>query len=126
MKLTKNYGFRKPEADDFINHEDWAAMMDAVDEELAGKADGSVSCLVIMRADQWTGDAPPYLISFVIEDLADHNVEIVPIPDITEEQVQGFMDAQIMTGRIEKNTVTLKAYGEEKPSINLPVIAIIR
>ncbi len=93
-------------------------------EEIRKKAERSIQ--VTLHADEWSGEAPPYSISFAIEDLADHNVEIVPIPDITEEQVQGFMDAQIMTGRIEKNTVTLKAYGEEKPSINLPVIAIIR
>lgn len=34
MQETTNYGFRKPGGDDFINNEDWAAALDAVDTTL--------------------------------------------------------------------------------------------
>lgn len=34
MQKTKNYGFNKPDENDFINSNDWATMMDQVDTEL--------------------------------------------------------------------------------------------
>ena len=41
MQETANYGFHKPEADDFIDPGDWAAMMDAVDAQLKAQEEAT-------------------------------------------------------------------------------------
>ena len=82
MQETANYGFHKPEADDFIDPGDWAAMMDAVDaqlkaqEEATGQVTENLEAVaaeaVKNKADRyrehaatllssgWTGSEAPY------------------------------------------------------------------
>lgn len=93
---------------------------------LVGKANKSLSYPVTLQAGSWTGESAPYSIAFSLEGLLDQSVEIIPDPSVTSEQVQAFVSAQIVTGTTEEGSVTLKAYGGNKPEVDLPIIAIIR
>lgn len=61
MKTTTNYGFKKPEKNEYINIDDLNDNMDAIDEEMAKKADaegGDISNTLISNADEIKTEYP--------------------------------------------------------------------
>lgn len=100
--------------------------IESIREDMNEKADKAVSIPFILLSESWTGDVAPYLISFTLNGLIDQDVEIIPQSSVTPEQIQGFINAQIITGETSYGVVTLKSYANEKPDMNLPIVAIIR
>ena len=79
-----------------------------------------------MNASSWSGSSAPYTITLSINGVTtSNNVEILIPGSATNAQVEAWMAAGIVNGAQTTNSVTLKAYGD-KPSINIPIEAIIR
>lgn len=93
---------------------------------LEKKAGVSVSRGTILEAAGWTGEAPPYSYTILLEEAAeDNNIEIIPPARMTGEQYEQLADAGICGGTQTTGSITLLAYGD-KPVIDLPVIVLVR
>ncbi len=147
MQTTKYYGFRKPEADDFIDSEDWADMMDQVDaqlktqEEATGKVTGDLESLAAeavkgkanlyqgyaatLPKTAWTGSAAPYSNTVEIQGVGiDSDVCVFADPAWTPSQAEAWAGAMILAGEAAEGALTLKAYGD-KPGVDLPVRVLV-
>ena len=90
------------------------------------KVNKSSKVSATMYASSWSGSSAPYTITLSINGVTtSNNVEILIPGSATNAQVEAWMAAGIVNGTQAANSVTLKAYGD-KPSINIPIEAIIR
>lgn len=90
------------------------------------KVNKSSKVSATMNASSWSGSSAPYTITLSINGVTtSNNVEILIPGSATDAQVEAWMAAGIVNGTQTANSVTLKAYGD-KPSINIPIEAIIR
>lgn len=147
MQETANYGFHKPEEEDFIDPGDWAAMMDAVDaqlkiqEEATGqvteglkeaaveavknKADRYKKHAATLPSSGWTGSAAPYTNTLTVPGItAGNDICVLPDPAWTLPKAQAWAGAMVLAGEQGENTLTLKAYGD-KPEMDLPIVILI-
>lgn len=93
---------------------------------LGAKVNKSSKVSATMNASSWSGSSAPYTITLSINGVTtSNNVEILIPGSATNAQVEAWMAAGIVNGTQAANSVTLKAYGD-KPSINIPIEAIIR
>ena len=93
---------------------------------LGTKVNKSSKVSATMNASSWSGSSAPYTITLSINGVTtSNNVEILIPGSATNAQVEAWMAAGIVNGTQAANSVTLKAYGD-KPSINIPIEAIIR
>ena len=93
---------------------------------LASKVNKSSKVSTTLNASSWSGSSAPYTITLSINGVTtSNNVEILIPGSATDAQVEAWMAAGIVNGTQAANSVTLKAYGD-KPSINIPIEAIIR
>ena len=93
---------------------------------LSTKVNKSSKVSATMNASSWSGSSAPYTITLSINGVTtSNNVEILIPGSATNAQVEAWMAAGIVNGTQAANSVTLKAYGD-KPSINIPIEAIIR
>ena len=93
---------------------------------LGAKVNKSSKVSATMNASSWSGSSAPYTIILSINGVTtSNNVEILIPGSATNAQVEAWMAAGIVNGTQAANSVTLKAYGD-KPSINIPIEAIIR
>ena len=93
---------------------------------LGAKVNKSSKVSATMNASSWSGSSAPYTITLSINGVTtSNNVEILITGSATNAQVEAWMAAGIVNGTQATNRVTLKAYGD-KPSINIPIEAIIR
>lgn len=93
---------------------------------LGAKVNKSSKVSATMNASSWSGSSAPYTITLSINGVTtSNNVEILIPGSATNAQVEAWMAAGIVNGTQATNSVTLKAYGD-KPSINIPIEAIIR
>ena len=65
MKTTANYGFKKPEKNEYINIDDLNDNMDAIDKEMARY--NRTLIYSTLTADAWTGDEAPYEQTVAVE-----------------------------------------------------------
>jgi len=93
---------------------------------LGAKVNKSSKVSATMNASSWSGSSAPYTITLSINGVTtSNNVEILIPGSATNAQVEAWMAAGIVNGTQAANSVTLKAYGD-KPSINIPIEAIVR
>lgn len=135
MKTTTNYGFKKPEDDDFFNVQDFAEMMDDVDTQLKAQENKTQSAgdkaskykrtTATIPSAGWTGDTAPYTNTITVSGItATNDIQVLPSYDWTTEQAEAWGGAMILSGSQSENTMTLKAYGD-KPVIDIPVVILI-
>lgn len=80
-----------------------------------------------LLASGWTGDSAPYSYTLAVTGVtATSNQEWLPALDITTEQLAALQAANIQDGGQAAGSVTLKAFGEDKPTIDLPIRIILR
>ena len=95
-------------------------------ESLKTKANKSASKDYTLLASAWNGDTQPYACTLSVEGVTDsNNVELIVASTVTLVQVEAFQNAMIITGTQAIGSITLKAFGE-KPSIDLPIVVIVR
>lgn len=98
----------------------------ATSEDLAAKANKSITITANLQAAGWTGTEAPYTYPLTVSGVtATSNQEILPALGITTEQLDAMQAANIQDGGQSANTITLKAYGD-KPTIDLPIRVIKR
>lgn len=86
----------------------------------------STSVSATLLSTGWTGTSAPYSITVAVTGAtATNNLELISTTTITAVQVKAMAQAQIVTGTQTTNSITLKAFGK-KPTVDLPVIVIIR
>lgn len=99
----------------------------ATEDDLAAKADKSTDTTATLLASGWTGDSAPYSYTLAVAGVtADSNQELLPALDITTEQLSALQAANIQDGGQAAGSITLKAFGEDKPTIDLPIRIILR
>lgn len=92
------------------------------------KVNKSTTHTKTLLATGWTGDAAPYNQAITIEGMNDSkNWEVTNStnPMMTEEELEAFSSARILAGPQSTNTINLVAYGE-KPTIDIPILVIVR
>lgn len=95
--------------------------------DVENKADKSNTVTATLLASGWTGDSAPYSYTLAVTGVtATSNQELLPALDITTEQLVALQAANIQDGGQEAGSVTLKAFGEDKPTIDLPIRIILR
>lgn len=80
-----------------------------------------------LLASGWTGDSAPYSYTLAVAGVtADSNQELLPALDITSAQLAALQAANIQDDGQAAGSITLKAFGEDKPTIDLPIRIILR
>ena len=81
---------------------------------------------IMLEADKWQGTESPYSYTIELENVTEQDtIDLLTPDDITLDQMNGYKDANICSGDLGTNTLTIYAHGE-KPSIDLPIIIIKR
>ena len=94
-----------------------------VQDQLNNKSNLSIKEEVELEASSWRADKT-YI--YTHSNITETNVvELIPATNITEEEYEALQDAQIIGSAQAADSITLKAMGEV-PTINIPVIFIIR
>lgn len=93
------------------------------------KADKSVTIKTTLLASDWTGDTAPYILTLSVEGVTEtNNIEVLPPPNLYEldESIRDAMcNADIDGGKQGVGWIELIA-NDEKPTVDLPVIVIVR
>ncbi len=126
MQETINYDLKKPEENEWADVEVLNENMDKIDEILLKKADKSITKSATLLASAWTGTEAPYTLRLTVaEATATNNIEVNPPANLTIAQRDAMCNADIDGGGQGEGYIELIAY-DEKPTIDLPVILIIR
>ena len=82
---------------------------------------------VTLNSGSWSGSSAPYSYTISNSSITDTNeaVEIAPNNSASNDQLKSYMLAGLCGGTISSGKVVLKAFGK-KPSINIPIVMIIR
>jgi len=103
------------------------AAFNAALADVENKADKSDTVTATLLATGWTGDNAPYTYTLAVTGVtATSNQELLPALDITTEQLAALQAANIQDGGQTDGSITLKAFGEDKPTIDLPIRIILR
>lgn len=95
--------------------------------DLDSKANKSIDITATLLASGWMGENAPYIYNLSVTGVtATSNQEHLPALDITTEQLAALQAANIQDGGQAAGSVTLKAFGEDKPTIDLPIRIILR
>ena len=90
------------------------------------KASKSIVLEETIKASNWTGTSAPYTNKILIESVEEDTiVELVLPSGMTSTEKMAYQDAQILNGSQENGSITIKSWGI-KPSIDLPVVLIVR
>lgn len=104
-----------------------AHLWSKIKAKLDAKADKSTTTEATLLASGWTGDSAPYSYTLAVPGVtADSNQELLPALGITTDQLAALQAANIQDGGQAAGSVTLKAFGEDKPTIDLPIRIILR
>ena len=120
-KYTSNFGFTKPDVNEFYNvnvqNENW----DKLDEELTKITNPEVVSITLSKSN-WVGTVAPY--TYTIPGYEGKTVEVVEDVNMTAEQLETIENAKIKGDpRSEENI--LYAFGD-KPAIDVPVLLLVR
>lgn len=103
------------------------AAFNAALADVENKADKSTDTTATLLASGWTGDSAPYSYTLAVAGVtADSNQELLPALGITTEQLAALQAANIQDDGQAAGSITLKAFGEDKPTIDLPIRIILR
>ena len=82
---------------------------------------------VTLNSSGWSGSSAPYTYTISNSSITDTNeaVEIAPNNSASNDQLKSYMLAGLCGGTISSGKIVLKAFGK-KPSINIPIVMIIR
>lgn len=79
-----------------------------------------------LKSADWVGDTSPFSQTILVDSVkADSYVELTVPYNITLEQIETYQSACIASGTVKDGSITVNAYGE-KPTINLPLLIIVR
>lgn len=79
-----------------------------------------------LNTANWIGTKAPFSQIISISSVkADSYIELTVPSNITLEQIEAYQSACIASGTVNNGSITVNAYGE-KPSINLPLLIIVR
>lgn len=96
-------------------------------DPLDRKADKSTTTEATLLTSGWTGDSAPYSYNLSVMGVTPtSNQELLPALGITVEQLEALQAANIQDGGQAAGSITLKAFGEDKPTIDLPIRIILR
>ena len=108
--------------DSFLNEEGLARFKDNIDTTFATKYRKQ---LVTLPTTGWVGDNPPYSIDLSVKGvLANSDVQITPILDMTLEELDAWENLRLYTGQSYDGYITLKANGF-KPNVEIPLEVFI-
>lgn len=80
----------------------------------------------ILKSADWVGNTSPFSQTISVDSVnADSYVELTVPSNITSGDVESYQSACIISGTVNNGSITVNAYGE-KPSINLPLLIIVR
>lgn len=103
------------------------AAFNAALADVENKADKSTDTTATLLASGWTGDSAPYSYTLAVAGVtADSNQELLPALGITTAQLTALQAANIQDDGQAAGSITLKAFGEDKPTIDLPIRIILR
>lgn len=79
-----------------------------------------------LKSADWSGDTSPFSQTISVDSVnADSYVELTVPSNIALGEVESYQSACIISGIVNNGSITVNAYGE-KPSINLPLLIIVR
>ena len=79
-----------------------------------------------LKSADWVGDTSSFSQTISVDSVnTDSYVELTVPSNITSEEVEAYQSACIISGTVNNGSITVNAYGE-KPSINLPLLIIVR
>lgn len=79
-----------------------------------------------LKSADWSGDTSPFSQTILVDSVnADSYVELTVPSNISLGEVESYQSACIISGTVNNGSITVNAYGE-KPSINLPLLIIVR
>lgn len=79
-----------------------------------------------LKSADWSGDTSPFSQTISVDSVnADSYVELTVPSNIALGEVESYQSACIISGTVNNGSITVNAYGE-KPSINLPLLIIVR
>lgn len=79
-----------------------------------------------LKSADWSGDTSPFSQTIPVDSVnANSYVELTVPSKITLGEVESYQSACIISGTVNNGSITVNAYGE-KPSINLPLLIIVR
>ena len=90
------------------------------------KADKSITKSAVLPASGWTGTSAPYTIRLTVPEATEtNNIEVLPPTNLTTDQRDAMCNADIDGGVQGAGWIELVA-NDEKPTIDLPVVMIVR
>lgn len=79
-----------------------------------------------LKSADWSGDTSPFSQTISVDSVStDSYVELTVPSNIALGEVESYQSACIISGTVNNGSITVNAYGE-KPSINLPLLIIVR
>lgn len=131
MSVTKNYNLGLTDNDQ-TKFKEWREIingtsnsnMEKIDTALGEKANHSVLVESVLLMSAWS-DVAPYVQTISIENLTANQNGLITIgQDITTEQVENVIAAEMRISNQTDGSLTVTAYGD-KPTCDIPVIIII-
>ena len=111
----------------YLDNTGLAYLWGKIKAKLDSKADKSTDTTATLLASGWTGDSAPYSYTLAVAGVtADSNQELLPALGITTAQLTALQAANIQDDGQAAGSITLKAFGEDKPPIDLPIRIILR
>lgn len=131
MSATKNYDLALTDNDQ-TKFKEWResingnsnSNMEKIDTALGEKANLSVAINAVLLMSAWSDDSP-YVQTISVEGLtADQNGIITIGQNITTEQLEDVVAADMRISDQADGSLTVTAYGD-KPNVDIPVIIIL-